>query len=165
MKCRIDCSRQQCMSWPCSNVIILVAQYVDTNTAPWPCALWTWCPSFGKSCEPLQKVLQPSKNKTTFPKFPHCEITLPYHNFCCQGCFVMCKCGKQMARKHGKLLDVCEWKVGDISVCRTPGLPDREETLMDMTNSNCKLAELTQAAQVKASNWHRMITKWNSNQR
>ena len=72
----------------------------------------------------------------------------------------MCKCGEQMARRNEKLLDACERHDGDNSVCKSPGLPDREETLVDMASFNFKLAELTQAAEVEVADWRRTWAAW-----
>ena len=60
-----------------------------------------------------------------------------------------------MARRNGRLLGVCERHDGDNSVCKSPGLPDREGTSVDMASFNFKLAELTQVAQVKVADWRR----------
>ena len=74
----------------------------------------------------------------------------------------MCKCGEQMARKHGKLLNVCKRKDSDNSACKNPGPPNRTETLADMASYDRKLAELARAVQVETEHWRRMETEWNS---
>ena len=69
---------------------------------------------------------------------------------------------QQIARKRGKLLDVCERKDGDDSTCKSPGPPDRTKSLADMANYDRKLAELTQAVQVEDKSWRRIKAEWNS---
>ena len=57
------------------------------------------------------------KNPMAFLKSPHCEVTFPHQDVCCKGCFVMCKCGKQMARRCGMLLKMCKRQDGNFSDC------------------------------------------------
>jgi hypothetical protein len=102
------------------------------------------------------------KNPRTFPKFPHCEVAFPHQDVCCEGCFVMCKCGEQMARRCGKLQKICRRQDGDFSDCRAPGLPNRTETQVGMANYEHKLAELTKAVQTEAAKWSRTKAEWNA---
>jgi hypothetical protein len=92
------------------------------------------------------------KSTTRYPSFPHCDIATPRVNICCEGCFVRCRCGNQMARRNGRILKVCERNDNDVSDCKSPGLPDREKTLAGMDEYNRKIAELTKEAQNEAAN-------------
>ena len=76
-----------------------------------------------KAANLCKKCYNQVKNPRTFPKFPHCEVAFPHQDVCCEGCFVMCKCGEQMARRCGKLQKMCKRQDGDFSDCRAPGPP------------------------------------------
>ena len=102
------------------------------------------------------------KSITRYPSFPHCDIATSRVNICCEGCFVRCRCGNQMARRNGRILKVYERNDNGVSDCKSPGLPDREEMLAGMDEYNRKIAELTKKVQDEAANRRRTIAAWSS---